>query len=429
LGAGAAVARGMLVTSWSDRQETPGLTVRTIWSEAQVFVYRLPQNVTHTGDLHVELTYAPADNDCFIYLLGPVAGGSAGWQVCPGTYGQGFLGTAPGRQVIDYEVTDVLDDEEDVEGVRGDVYYVVVQAANATSRFRLSGYTPRTVAGSADTTSEASFSRAMWQTPAKARAWKTVTGAPYGGPFDITPTSKGTVECRLQYPADVRRRTLAPTTAAMPAAFEQYVYPPLWEADSGAVPLSQTIGPAHWDLLDNRHAAAPLSGGDWCGLLGCFSVVSGGAWEPHAVYHYVPVLWLASSTPYALAPAPPGPPATGLRTVGFRVTILIPQNLRLASATRRVRRGGKVVLKGTLAIPAAVPASPAAWAPPGTVVMVQKKAGPGWVTARKVKTRADGAWKAVVRVNTTTRWRVWWPGAGDAGPETSVVKKTVVRGT
>ena len=40
-----------------------------------MYVYRLPRNVTHTGDLHVELTYTPADGDCFIYLLGPVEQG------------------------------------------------------------------------------------------------------------------------------------------------------------------------------------------------------------------------------------------------------------------------------------------------------------------------------------------------------------------
>ena len=68
--AGPSAAAGA-VASWSERQVVPGLTERTIWGRDQVYVYRLPGNVTHTGDLHVELTYTPADEDCFIYLLGP----------------------------------------------------------------------------------------------------------------------------------------------------------------------------------------------------------------------------------------------------------------------------------------------------------------------------------------------------------------------
>jgi len=97
------------VASWSERQTVPGLTERTIWGRDQVYVYRLPRNVTHTGDLHVELTYTPADGDCFIYLLGPVAKGSLEWQVCADTYDQGCLSLWPGREVVDYSVPDVLD--------------------------------------------------------------------------------------------------------------------------------------------------------------------------------------------------------------------------------------------------------------------------------------------------------------------------------
>jgi hypothetical protein len=42
--------------------------------------------------------------DCFVYLLGPVTKGSPEWQVCPGTYGQGFLSLRPGREEVDYAV-------------------------------------------------------------------------------------------------------------------------------------------------------------------------------------------------------------------------------------------------------------------------------------------------------------------------------------
>ena len=416
------------VASWSERQVVPGLTERTIWGRDQVYVYRLPSNVTHTGDLHVELSYAPADGDCFVYVLAPVAKGSLEWQVCPGTYGQGFLAQWPGREVVDYAVPAVLDDDPVDEGLRGDAYYVVVQAASGVSRFRLSGYLPRTVAGSTDTTSEESFTRAAFAMPAGARATLAVAGAPYGGPFDLTPTSQGQAECRLVYPADAARRTVAPASAALPASFEQYVYPPLWEPEAGAIPVSQPTDYSHWDLFDlNRHAAAPLSGADWYGLQGSFTVQAAGPWRPGQRLHYVPVLWLAAGKPYAAAPAQPSPPATGLRTVGYKATLLIPQNLRFAVATAKVRKGRRATLRGTLALPVdGTPGASVAWAPAGTRLTVQKKAGAKWVTAKTVKTGAGGAWKAVLRVKKTTQWRAVWPGAGSAGPETSLVKKTVV---
>ncbi len=420
-------AAATAVASWSERQTVPGLTERTIWGRDQVYVYRLPRNVTHTGTLHVELTYTPADRDCFIYLLGPVAKGSSEWQVCPGTYGQGFLSQWPG-QVVDYSVPGVVDQDAVDEGVLGDAYYVVVQAASAASRFRLSGYLPRTRAGSTDTTSDHSFTRFRFATPAAAGKSLSVAGAPYGGPFDLTPTSQGEVECRLQYPANAGKRTVTATSASQRASFEQYVYPPLWDPDGDAIPVSQPTDPSHWDLYDlNRHAAAPLAGVDWYGLQGSFAVQARGPWLPRRTYHYVPVLWLAAAPPYAVAPAQPGPPATGLRTVGYKATLLIPQNLRLASATAKVRRGRVVTLKGSLAVSsAATPGAQIVWAPPGTRVTVQRKVGARWVKAKIVKTGAKGSWRASIRVRATTRWRAWWPGAAGVPAEYSLVKRTVV---
>jgi hypothetical protein len=421
-------AAGALVSS-SERQSIPGLTERTIWGRGQVYVYRLPRNVTHTGDLHVELSYTPTSGGCFLYLLGPVQQGSSQWQVCPGTYGQGFLSLVPGREVVDYAVPEVLDQTPTDESVVGDAYYAVVQAASGVSRVRLTGYLPRTDAGSTDTTSEDTFTRFAFRTPGSAKKTITVAGAPYGGAFNLTPTSRGQVECRLQYPADARARTVPAATPALAASFEQYVYPYLWEPVGGQIPLAQPTDPSHWDLYgQNRHTAAPLTGADWYGLQGGFAVQAGGPWQPRSTYHYVPVLWLAAASPYAAAPAAPGPPATGLRAVGYKATLLIPQNLRLASATKKVRKGRKATLKGTLA----VPVSPAAdaqvgWAPAGTLVTVQRKVGSAWTPVRTVRTGANGAWRLSVRVLRTTRWRAVAHPAPGLPVEYSLVKSTVVR--
>ncbi len=425
---GPAAAAGA-VASWSERQVVPGLTERTIWGRDQVYVYRLPRNVTHTGDLHVELTYTPADGDCFIYLLGPVAKGSREWQVCPGTYGQGFMSLWPGREVLDYAVPAVVDQEALDDGVRGDAYYVVVQAASAATRFRLSGYLPRTAAGSMDTTSDATFTRHSFKTPASARASIAVTGAPYGGPFDLTPTSQGQAECRLQYPVNAGKRVVMPASSSLKASFEQYVYPPLWDPEGDAVPLSQPTDASHWDLYGlNRHAAAPLAGDDWYGLQGGFAVQTAGPWRPRQTYHYVPVLWLAAAQPYAVAPAQPGPPATGLRSVAYKATLLIPQNLRFASATPKVRKGRVAKLRGTLAAPSdAAPGASVVWAPAGTRVTLQRKSGSRWITARVVRTGANGSWRASIRVRRTTKWRAWWPGVDGIAAEYSLIKRTIVK--
>ena len=370
--AGGAAAAGA-VASWSERQAIPGLTERTIWGRDQVYVYRLPRNVTHTGDLHVELTYTPADRDCFVYLLGPVTKGSPEWQVCPGTYGQGFLSLRPGakrsttrcppcstrtRWTRACAATRTTWSCRRPTASRTSASPATCRARRRQRRHHLRG----------DLHARTSSGRRPGRTPPSA-----VAGAPYGGPFDFTPTSQGRVETRLQYPADPVRKTVAPASPALAACFEQYVYPPLWEPEDGAIPVSQPADYSHWDLFGlNRHAAAPLAGDDWYGLQGDFVVQAAGPWLPRQTYHYVPVLWLAAAQPYAAAPAQPGAPATGRQTVGYKATLLVPQNLRLAAASARVRRGRRAVLKGTLAAPVdATPGASVSWAPPGTLVTVR----------------------------------------------------------
>jgi hypothetical protein len=228
--------------------------------------------------------------------------------------------------------------------------------------------------------------------------------------------------------ADAAGKTVAPASPALAACFEQYVYPPLWEHEGGVVPLSQPAEYSHWALFDlNRHAAAPLGGDDWYGLQGDFEVQASGPWLPRRTFHYVPVLWLAGAQPYAVAPAQPGPPATGRRTVGYKATLLIPQNLRLTSASAKVRSGRRAVLRGTLAAPVdATPGASVAWAPPGTLVTVQQKLGRVWVPVKTVGTGVDGVWRAAVRVRRTTLWRAVAQPVPGLATEYSLVKRTVV---
>ena len=107
--------------------------------------------------------------------------------------------------------------------------------------------------------------------------------------------------------------------------------------------------------------------------------------------------------------------------------MLIPQNLRFASAAAKVRKGRKATLKGTLAVPESAAADATVhWAAPGTLVTVQRKVGAAWTPVRTVRTGADGAWRLSVRVLRTTRWRAVAQPAPGLPVEYSLVKRTVV---
>jgi hypothetical protein len=116
-----------------------------------------------------------------------------------------------------------------------------------------------------------------------------------------------------------------------------------------------------------------------------------------------------------------------LRTVGYKATVFIPQNLRIAAASKRVRRGAKATLKGSLAVPeTAAEDSSVRWAAPGTLVTVQRKVGGAWQPVRTVRTGSDGAWRLKVRVLRTTRWRAVAQAAPGLAVEYSLIKRTTV---
>lgn len=418
----ASTADAAVYTAWSQKQEVPGLTERTIWSRAQVAVYQLPGNVNHTGYVHVELTYKPGDEGMSLFLL------DADGQVCPGTESQGQLGTWASRRVVDYHVSAIHDQSwsPEYDTIVGDPYYVVVQALNGSHKVRLRGYYPRLVPGETDVEADGTLMRqaVVWPTPAS--SWKTVYGAPYGGAFDFKPTSEGTVECRLQYPADPVAKTVdepftpgPPPAPLMPCDYSQYVLPTDWDGDWDDAPLrdADITGLTHWDLYDLQHwPGAPVWAGEYYGLGGPearFTVEKETDAPPNVTYHYVPVLWLASSVP-ALGPA--APPATGVTTKGYKATVLIPQNLYLAKAPARVKKGRSATLRGSLAVPDRPgPSATVSWALPGARVAVQFKGRTGgWKTVKTVAvptTATTGGWSATVRPSRTGSWRAFWRSA------------------
>ena len=57
---------------------------------------------------------------------------------------------------------------------------------------------------------------------------------------------------------------------------------------------------------------------------------------------------------------------------------------------------------------------------------VERKAGRAWVPVKSVRTGANGAWRATVRVRRTTLWRAVAQVAPGLAAEHSLVKRTVV---
>ena len=308
----------------------------------------------------------------------------------------------------------------------GDAYYIVVQALNGVSTFRVRGYYPGVQL--LDPTQER---RQALSIPASASAWKTIIGAPYGGPFDVRPTSAGTLECRLEYPADAKARTLAVPPVGMTASFEQYLAAPDW--DGYAIEDSDSRDLSHWDLLGlNAHAdGLPAWTRAWYGLLDTVRVARGTTVAPGKTYHYDPVLWMTSANP-ALGPG--APPAVGLRAVGYKATLIVPQNLFINSRPARVRRGARLTLKGSLALPkSSAPDAVVAWAP-GRRVSISRKIGTGpWRVVKRVTTGTRGAWSWRLAPRRTASFRAAWYGPWSAvasvGQAAGAPLTPVARGT
>ncbi len=374
--------------TYTVRQIAPGTTARTIWDTAQVHVIALPHGVDHEGPIHAELTFQPARADLDLYLLD-----------AEGTVLQQEMGTmavTSGREVIDYQVSEVRDTTVriDAEGRRemvGDTYYLVVVAFNEAADYRLWGYYPRIdlEAGSSPSY-DWNYTLVDFRYPAEDDAWATIRGPQYGGPYDFRPTSLGEGECRLEWPVealdDTLKVTYDPVAAPMPVEVEQYLYAGYrWE------PVVR-----HYGQVDD-HLPAPLPDGGY-GLRDTFTVERSGLVTPMRLLHYVPSLFLAYADPLS---GPAGGVKVGETSLGFKATLIYPENLRL---DRVVRRPRAYFVAGTLSLDGRRVA--------GAEVDIERQAEDGeWVTVTTLVTRDTGWWYVRLRPNGT--WKIRAHAAGD----------------
>lgn len=381
----------------SETQVTPGTTQRTIWGENQVYIYRLPTGVNHAGYIHVEVTWNPTWADCDIYLL------DSDFDAV--NMEEGYNASFEGKEVIDYKVETITNQtiahpEYDDDYMVGDAYYVLVYPFGDRSTFKIWGYYPQI-----DPTAGYGW--------AVKNAWnywlyefskgpKTISGAPYGGLFDFTPTSLGSVGANLEWPANVEDKTVGSDIleGLTPANFEQYMYAgSAWDEAFG------TYGFGNW--YPKTYNAG--TDDEWAGLSNSRTLKkSGTSFTPLKAYHYVPGLWeVAADSAYgpyveydSLGAITAGGLKLGVQKMGYKATITYPQNLRLVSATKSAHRGQTITLRGTYA-------DSGAWMPAGTPVKIQKKTASGaWKDVKTVKVAGDlGKWTARIKATKTTIWR------------------------
>lgn len=405
-----AVAPASAMSS-TTKQVDPGVSVRTIWDSNQVACYKLPDGVNHNGYIHMELKFKPNWADFDIYLLNE--------------YGQtlseemGYMAALTGKEVIDYRVTRINNQTiepgdpytTDDDYMVGDTYYVVVVAFNEKAQFQVWGYYPQIdlSVGSA-TNNQWNYYIQSWRKPSSSKDWLWLDGANYGTPYDFTPTSTGTGEAWLQWPANVTNKTVDydPVNAPSPANMEQYMY-----SGSNWNTVFEDYGDANW---------SPAPQGDpvlWYGLRDTFDVEDGGdLGRPLRMMHYVPSLYLVASdaTQGGLAP-----PKTGVSKMGYKATLVWPENLWFKSAPSKVKKGTKATLKGSFALDRM-------WQVDATVKIQKSLGDDRWKTVKTVTTDANGNWVAKVKVTGATSFRAWAVGNPATGlaEEVSITKRVKV---
>lgn len=383
-------AFGMSATT---KQVDPGISVRTIWDSAQVACYKLPNGVNHNGYIHMELKFKPNWADFDIYLLN--------------AYNQtlseemGYMAAFTGREVIDYRVTNVVNKDivpgdpytTDDDYMVGDAYYVVVVAFSEQAKFQVSGYYPQIdLSVGSDTRNQWNYYLQGFRKPSSSSQWTSLHGPNYGYPYDYTPTSEGNGEAWLQWPANVTNKTVDydPLAAPSPANMEQYLY-----SGSNWETVFEDYGDGNW---------SPADQGGWYGLRDTYEVLTDEVVRPLRMLHYIPSLYLVASDPMQGGLAAP---KTGVSKMGYKTTLIWPENLRITSAPAKVKKNAYATFKGTFALDRAWQA--------GATITLQKNVNGTWKKAKTVKTDANGKWTAKVKFTGTASYRAMATGDDATG--------------
>jgi hypothetical protein len=281
-------------TSVTQRQVSPGVQQRVIWSQAQVAQYVV--RVSHAGYLHAEITFTPTRNVCSVFIWDPADMRIKNIEQARHPVGESRAAvdfyvpdiSAEGRTVID---PDGISDSGD-ERLRGDLFNVVVVCyGGRDTRFKLWGYAPQTdlhAGAGVDPTAAGNVYYSAFRRPTS--GWRGLAGAGRGGPFDFTPTSEGEVRCDLTWPANVAQRRVLPDLAQgwAPAVWEQYLL-----SGTGWTVVMQdrlTSSAVWWP---------PEWGGDgvtWWGLSDTVPLGVTRLWaKPMRPFRYAPVLDLVTS--------------------------------------------------------------------------------------------------------------------------------------
>ena len=388
-----AFAATALAATVTNVQSKPGQTTRTIVDKTQVAVYKLPLGVTHTGYMHFELQFKPNWADFDLYLLN-----SDGDSLAEP---EGYLGTFSGKEVVDYKVTNIVnqtietDPYSGEQHMVGDTYYLVVVAFNERAQFKLWGYYPQV---------DYSYglgwdTRNQWNVYYQgfSKGWRYLNGPAYGYPFDFRPTSVGDATVTLDWPLDPTTGQINPTPA-FASNWESYVY-----AGSNWVAVLEDYGHGtNWTppLADTLHIVegAPLQSDT-------------NTSRPGMIDHFVPSLYLPSSTTdpvgTPLADGSSVPPRLGITTLWYKATLVYPENLRMSCASS-IKRGSSLVFKGTYALNGA-------WAAPGTKVTINKVTATGLKPVKTVTVGANGKWTVTVYPTKTFTWQASAPGDATTG--------------
>lgn len=444
------------------QQSPPGMTVRTIWGQAQVFQF--PVKINHIGYAHVELTFKPvwANADLFVYGPDQWDGLSAKIGYHYFNMNQGYLGGYGGSMPVNKEYVDwyvpyinnTLKDPNpaagDVSGgYVGDTYYIVVVAFDETCQTQIWGYVPTIDVGYAGTADPFDARQVLksFRFPKNVALWKTIAGTPYGQPFAFTPTSMGNEYLTLQWPADVVAKTISDDHAKgyQPAEYESYLYaadwltvlaqdfegsgpgaasgwaPPTWSGSEGGIP-SPWYGYFERVAVNDPSVSPNPPPGEapagklqhWVASLGLAAAISANG----------PAVMLPTDPLDRTAASFDGAMKAGLSTFGYKATIGLPQNLTIRARSVSVKKGLSVVISGQLALD--MGSGPVVQ--PGVSVKIEKKVGSIWVKVKTITTGVDGKFSATVVPTATTSWRATCAGNAATGlaVETSLTKKIIV---